>query len=275
LGKGWRIKVLQDFYTYSQGSAKLDDYFQKFEALKFTVARSSNLSEIDDMVYKSRLLFGCRPGLVESFLRAHKNDQQFIDCDVEDIKSTLRDLDSEDSTTPQQQPVPPAPVQPSVVQPTAPRVDKPDPVVFASTVEWEDAKKVRNGEDVHAQYDEAFQLMLDLDSVFKKFSLRVGNMMQHFNEYTTAFLASNGPSGADASKLRLLLVRLKRLTNVLPYMVDIPYWQGVNSPTPNAFHYNLYWSHPNYSSPSTYAKLMWELWFPNVAYDGKYGGIYT
>jgi hypothetical protein len=97
LGKGWRIQLLRNFFTYSQGTAVLEDYFQRVEALKFTVGRSSNLSDIDDMVYKCRVLFGCRPDLVEKFMRSHKNDQRFIQYDVEEIMSVLRDLEGDGS----------------------------------------------------------------------------------------------------------------------------------------------------------------------------------
>jgi hypothetical protein len=95
LGKGWRMKVLRDFYTYSQGAVSLDEYFEKFEDLKFTVARTSKVDEIDTMAYKCHVLFGSRPDLIAKFLRMHKNDQHFIDYDVDDIRTRLKDFEEE------------------------------------------------------------------------------------------------------------------------------------------------------------------------------------
>jgi hypothetical protein len=97
LGKGWRIKVLRDYYICTQGLATLDEYFEKLEELKFTVSRTRNLTEIDDQAYKYHVLFRSRPGLVEKFMRTQKNDQQFIGYGAEDIKSMLKDLDDESS----------------------------------------------------------------------------------------------------------------------------------------------------------------------------------
>lgn len=97
LGKRWRFKVLRDFYTYNQGLATLDDYLQKFEDLRFTVSQSSNLTEIDDMVYKCHVLFGARPDLLAKFMRAHKNDKDFIESEIEDIVTELRGFDSDGS----------------------------------------------------------------------------------------------------------------------------------------------------------------------------------
>jgi hypothetical protein len=94
LGKGWRIKVLRDFYTYNQGLTTLDDYLEKFEELKFAVEHS-RLGEIDAMVYKCHVLFGSKPSLLEKFIRTHKNDQQFISYDMEDIRTILKDFDGE------------------------------------------------------------------------------------------------------------------------------------------------------------------------------------
>ncbi|KAI3319374.1 hypothetical protein HD806DRAFT_509821 [Xylariaceae sp. AK1471] len=108
LGKGWRIKVLRDFYTYNQGLATVDDYLQKFEDLRFTISRSSKLSEIEDTVYKCHILFGARPDLLAKFMRAHKNDQQFIDYEIEDIRTVLKDFDSDESV--------PAPVSSTTTQ---------------------------------------------------------------------------------------------------------------------------------------------------------------
>ncbi len=75
----------------------MDQYFEKLEELKFTVSRTSNLTEIDDQAYKYHVLFRSRPGLVEKFMRTQKNDQQFIGYGAEDIKSMLKDLDDESS----------------------------------------------------------------------------------------------------------------------------------------------------------------------------------
>jgi hypothetical protein len=169
-------------------------------------------------------------------------------------------------------PPPPGYPQPQPQQPIPP-INQPVPVYFTSTVDWDAADKAQSGDDVHEQYAEAYRLMKELPFVFQKFSLRVGKMMEHFNECSAAYSSARGPDAATATKLRLLLVRLNRVVNVLPYMVDIPYWAGTGSPNPNAFHYNLYWSHPEYSSPQTYARKAWELWFPNVTYNGNYGGI--
>jgi len=101
LGKGWRLKILKDFYTYAQGDAKLDDYFEKLEELKFTVSRSSKLDPINDKVYKCHVLFGTRLGLLEKFMRSQKNDQQFLEFDVGDVKALLLDYES-DSSVPAQ-----------------------------------------------------------------------------------------------------------------------------------------------------------------------------
>ena len=113
LGKGWRIKVLRDFYTHNQGTVILDDYFQKFEDLKFTVARSSKLTEIDEMVYKCHVLFGTRPDFVAKYVRMHKNDQEFLDGAIDDIRTELREYESEAGTTVPLQVGTPAPFQAS------------------------------------------------------------------------------------------------------------------------------------------------------------------
>ncbi|KAI1318289.1 hypothetical protein F5Y16DRAFT_419063 [Xylariaceae sp. FL0255] len=95
LGKGWRIKVLQDFYTYHQGSTSLADYIAKFAELGYTVARTSKLTEVDDTAYKCHLLFNSRPELVQKFINEKKSDQQFIDYDISDITAALQDFDAE------------------------------------------------------------------------------------------------------------------------------------------------------------------------------------
>jgi hypothetical protein len=165
-------------------------------------------------------------------------------------------------------PPPPGYPQPQPQQPIPP-INQPVPVHFTSTVDWDAADKAQSGDDVQQQYAEAYQLMKELPFVFQKFSLRVGRMMEHFNECSAAYSSSSRVPDAAAAKLRLLLIRLNRVVNVLPYMVDIPYWAGDNTPNPNAFHYNLYWSHPEYSVPQTYARKAWELWFPNLTFNGS------
>jgi len=104
LGNGWRIKVLKDFYTYSQGPAiKLDNYLEKFEELKYTVERSQleENQEINDMAYKCHIIFGSTPGLVEKFVQKYTDDQKFIGYTVEKIKDKLKKLDGAGSITTQ------------------------------------------------------------------------------------------------------------------------------------------------------------------------------
>lgn len=69
LGKGWRIKVLRDFFTFEQKTASLSDYLEGFEELRYTVSRTSNLPEplMTELAFKCHVLFGSRPDLVEKF----------------------------------------------------------------------------------------------------------------------------------------------------------------------------------------------------------------
>lgn len=116
LGKGWRIKVLQEFYTYHQGNASLADYIEKFEELRYTVSRTSKLTKVDTMAYKCHLLFNSRPELVQKFIHEKKNDYQFVNYDIDDITTILRDFDAE---IPLPTPTPtPAPINSPTPTPT-------------------------------------------------------------------------------------------------------------------------------------------------------------
>ncbi|KAJ8117710.1 hypothetical protein ONZ43_g4148 [Nemania bipapillata] len=121
LGKGWRIKVLHEFYTYHQGSASLADYIDKFEELGYAVERSCQLKKVDAMAYKCHLLFNSRPELVQKFMHENKNDEIFVGYGINHIKTILRDLDDEvPVSTPTPTPAPaPAPAT------AAPQIDIP------------------------------------------------------------------------------------------------------------------------------------------------------
>ncbi|EPS44834.1 hypothetical protein H072_1187 [Dactylellina haptotyla CBS 200.50] len=86
LGKGWRLQLLRELYTSSQGSMTVKEYASHRDNLSFVISRIGHeIPKVVGFAEKAHLLFQADPGILDAVLDQEADHQRLVAAKKEDI----------------------------------------------------------------------------------------------------------------------------------------------------------------------------------------------